>query len=80
MALELKNTLQAGFGRTVPATLLFEYPTIAALSAHLVGEFLAEPPGPLEPPPVDAGLLAEVDQLSDEEVESLLRELAGTAS
>ena len=36
MALELKNRLQRGLGRTIPVNTLFEHPTIDALSEHLI--------------------------------------------
>ena len=45
MAVELRNALAASLGRTVPATLLFDYPTIESLADHVLGELLpAQPP------------------------------------
>src|SRR5436305_10276019 len=38
MALELKNRLERGLGLTLSATLAWNYPTIAALAAYLLGE------------------------------------------
>ncbi|KYF91226.1 hypothetical protein BE20_15345 [Sorangium cellulosum] len=35
MGLELRNRIEAVLGITMPATLLWTYPTVAALSAHL---------------------------------------------
>jgi SAM-dependent methyltransferase/acyl carrier protein len=40
MAIELRNALGAGVKRTLPATLLFNYPTIDALSQYLCREVL----------------------------------------
>jgi acyl carrier protein len=39
MAVELRNRLEAGAGRSLPATLAFEHPTIEAISTYL-GEVL----------------------------------------
>ena len=41
MAVELKNRLQASVGRPLVSTLVFDYPTIAALSAYLLDELFA---------------------------------------
>ncbi len=35
MAVELRNTLARAFGQSLPVTLLFDYPTLDALAAHL---------------------------------------------
>ncbi len=34
-ALELRNALQARFGVSLPATAMFDFPTTAALAAHM---------------------------------------------
>ena len=78
MSLELRNRLETAFGLTLPATLAWNYPTVAAVAAHLE-ERLG-----LATPVVDAadsataadpeleGLLADIQGLSDEEVQRLL--------
>lgn len=38
LSLELRNRLERALGRALPATLAWNYPTIAALSTHLAGE------------------------------------------
>jgi acyl carrier protein len=35
MALEFRNRLEAGLGLTLPATLVWNYPTLTALATHL---------------------------------------------
>jgi myxalamid-type polyketide synthase MxaD len=104
MALDLKNRLEMDLGFSIPATLIFEYPTIETLSEYLVAEGLADlvasgaepdqntklsaPAGadtPEEPllgeavmEQADTELLAQIDQLSDEEVDALLSQMLAT--
>ncbi len=40
MAIELKSSLEAGVGRTLPATMVFNYPTLEAVVNYLVDEVL----------------------------------------
>jgi acyl carrier protein len=77
MSLELRNRLEGGLGLTLPATLVFNYPTVAALAVHLAERLgLSVAAGP------DAGgedaelesLLTELQGLSDDEVRRLLAE------
>lgn len=84
MAVQLRNLLSGGLGldKPLPATVMFDYPTIDALAAHLL-ERMA--------PPVDAeasvtaapGLAhpvlgaAAVAAMSDEQIEALLMERLG---
>jgi hypothetical protein len=73
LAVELRNTLSAALGRPLPATLLFDHPTIAALGEHLLGLVGGDPaPAPATPP----SLVGAIEDLSDEEVE---RQLAARA-
>jgi NRPS condensation-like uncharacterized protein len=49
MAVELKNRVQAALGCTLRSTLLFDHPTLTALTAHLdqlTGDAQAEPTAP----------------------------------
>ncbi|MBZ6232846.1 SDR family NAD(P)-dependent oxidoreductase, partial [Streptomyces olivaceus] len=46
MAVDLRNTLQADAGATLPATLVFDYPTVTRLAAHLAEEFGGTEPAP----------------------------------
>jgi acyl transferase domain-containing protein/acyl carrier protein len=75
MAVELRNGIGGLLGRTLPATLLFKYPTLHALA----GFVLESVPLPAEeaPPPSTAAIeadVAAVGALSDDDVRRLLAE------
>ncbi|SEL14067.1 myxalamid-type polyketide synthase MxaE and MxaD [Stigmatella aurantiaca] len=86
MSVELRNTLQRGLEKELPASVAFDHPTVIALAKRLASSVTAvEIPLPTvavaqEPRPqaaqADAGGLAErlsqVTELSDEEVERLI--------
>ena len=77
MALELRNTLSAETAQSLPATLLFNYPTVEDIAAYLEGVLLESPltrgaVGKLSennPAPLDR-----IEELSDEEVDRMLAE------
>jgi myxalamid-type polyketide synthase MxaB len=73
MAVELHNRLGMELGVSLPTTILFDYPTIDALSGCLLRDALgldaAEKTTPA-PPPVDE--LAQLDDLSQQELGDLL--------
>ena len=74
MAIELRNRLEAALGRSLSATLAWNYPTVATLVAHLAGVGDAPPAQPPQrailPLPDHVTGLAE---LSDEEALAALR-------
>jgi len=70
MSLEIRNRIEATLGITVPATLLWTYPTVAALAAHLGADADADAgaPAPREAsPPSAAELAARVEDMSADE-------------
>jgi NAD(P)-dependent dehydrogenase (short-subunit alcohol dehydrogenase family)/acyl carrier protein len=74
MAVELRNALGSSAGRALPATVVFDHPTVAKLADYLHDELYppaAAPAGPAEDQAVD-DLLARVSVLDDAEVEALL--------
>ncbi len=89
MAVELRNVLGAGLGlpRALPATLLFDYPTITAVTEYLAKDVLAlEVSGETQNGKAQAAVVEngkkeamkqELAQLSDEEAEALLLEELG---
>lgn len=75
MALELKNRLQQSVGQPLPATLAFDFPTIAALTSFIGEQVLRlrviEPAS--VPPTVTPGV-GDLDDLTEEEAAALLAE------
>jgi len=78
MAVELRNRLasSAGGNITIPATLMFDYPTIEAIARYLRRQILGpEAAAPEMPSSADADharAAARIAELSDEEAEALL--------
>jgi NADPH:quinone reductase-like Zn-dependent oxidoreductase/acyl carrier protein len=85
MAVELRNALTRSIGQSLPATLLFDYPTLDALTTHLMSVLLlnASPvaeKGELRDDAVSNAAAVAVASLSDDEAEAeLLAELNGSA-
>ena len=78
LSLELRNRLERALGRALPATLAWNYPTIAALAAHLSGETEAASapakPEPQTEPSAVSERLAAVSTISDADALSVLRQ------
>jgi hypothetical protein len=74
LAIELRNRLAGLLGRSLPATLAFDYPTIARQADFILGEVLQLSPAPPE------GLNSDetnpdslLENLSEEEMEAVLK-------
>jgi acyl carrier protein len=87
LAVELRNTLGRALGQSLPATLLFDYPTLDTLTDYLLDEVLGFAEVPLvevavDMPPDDAlrapaeALVGSIEDLSDDEVDRLLAQRA----
>jgi acyl transferase domain-containing protein/NADPH:quinone reductase-like Zn-dependent oxidoreductase/SAM-dependent methyltransferase/acyl carrier protein len=68
MSVELKNRLESNLAITLPATVIFEYPTIQALAQHIINDHLhrlTDPPPDSPPPddPIESAILAELTEL-----------------
>jgi acyl carrier protein len=87
MAMELKNAIDQAVGRKLPPTLVFEYPTIEAISSYLLREVIRlEKPAESQiiTPPLETiqtttasqrnATISQLEQISDEEAEAILLE------
>ena len=77
MAVELRNVLTRSLGKSLPATLLFDYPSLDALSEFLLRTFglvtaAVASASSAEAPPPAAGDDAAIASLSDAEAEAML--------
>jgi acyl transferase domain-containing protein/NAD(P)-dependent dehydrogenase (short-subunit alcohol dehydrogenase family) len=70
MAVEMRNKLGQALQTTLPASLLFDYPTLEKIKTYLLAEVLtvdgskaAPQPGPEQPTASAEAVLAEIDQL-----------------
>jgi len=72
MAVDLRNRLgkDLGLPRSLPATLVFDYPNLEALAGY-IGQLLAPAAPATAPPPAPGDALGAIDDLSDEEIEAL---------
>lgn len=84
MAMELRNALERGVGLRLPASVVWNHPTVDALAAHLTERIAAaEPPGtatpsdPAPPPSGPASLRDRVDALARSDDDEILRALRG---
>lgn len=81
LAVELRNRLSSGLSlqRALPATLVFECPTVEALAEYL-HRLSTAPASPARDVPERSGVqgvLATVDEMTDEEVEALFQRRTG---
>ncbi len=88
MAVEVRNILGSGLNlkRGLPATLVFDYPTVSAIADYIMNEMDLVPTGAKQESPLTKSdedisgkgsmdnLLDELEGLSDEEVDRLLAE------
>lgn len=84
MALQLSNRIKTSFQIEFPATLIFEYPSVSALTTHLLNEVLVldtvsqnsplqTEKTPVVKPEVDStATLSDIEQLSASELEALI--------
>jgi len=77
LAVELRNTLATALGRPLPATLLFDHPTIDALTDHLLRELSTSDTPQFDVSGPSTGTSAStivdcIEDLSDAEVERQL--------
>lgn len=75
LAIELRNRLGRALGRKLPATLLFESPTINTLGETLIAEFIDAPADlamAMSPQSAGASALDGLEDLSEEELDLML--------
>ncbi len=80
MALELRNALASEFSQSLPATLLFNYPAVEDIAAFLYARLFGGKERPVEEP-VKSELsdLDSIEELSDEEIDTILAQRLGGA-
>jgi acyl transferase domain-containing protein/NADPH:quinone reductase-like Zn-dependent oxidoreductase len=82
MAVELRNLLKSDLALDggLPATLVFDYPTVDGIAHFLARDVLGleAPPTTAAAEPAPATVLSRVEDLSDEEVDRLLGERLGS--
>ena len=77
MSIELRNRLQTSMGRPLPATLAFDFPSLAAMADYFCGvcaEPSAEPRNSRDETPELEREIAELEQLSPADTEKVLAE------
>lgn len=79
MAVELRNALSRAFERSLPATLLFDYPSIRAISTYLAGQLnigtvLQSKSSVVETeePASTEDLLRQIEAMEDDDIDRLL--------
>ncbi len=76
-AVELRNVLAAQFGMSLPASLVFDCPTIEAIAGYLDERLSSIAPAPIVPPRAQdeevSRILSQIEQVTDDDVELLLR-------
>jgi NADPH:quinone reductase-like Zn-dependent oxidoreductase/acyl carrier protein len=85
MAVELCGCLGNALGRSLPATLLYDYPTVEVLARYLSQGFLGlegSPAGSVPSSSVSEGsdVLHEIENLDEDEIDRLLKERGTTTS
>ena len=79
MAVELRNALGMAMGRSLPSTLLFDYPTLEVLTGYFAAEVLKLPVD-AEAPAAPGGQVdfaaesARLEELFEDDLAALLRE------
>ncbi|HWE60509.1 MAG TPA: beta-ketoacyl reductase, partial [Chloroflexota bacterium] len=83
MAVELRNRLQLQLGMPLAGTLLFDYPTLTTLAAYLLDQLPADSTAAHEDTATAgesedgrATLLAEIEELSDQDLDAMLASLS----
>jgi len=76
MAVELRSVLSTDLGRSLPSTLVFDYPTLAALAGYLAEQVFEWEPAAIAEPANKVGedlhsILDRIEALSDEDVERM---------
>ncbi|CAK0745421.1 Malonyl CoA-acyl carrier protein transacylase (modular protein) [Gammaproteobacteria bacterium] len=78
MTVELGRRLQAAVGQSLRFTLVFDYPTLEALTDYLTTDVLKLAPAAEEMTPVDNTARVEIAEMSDAEAEALLLQKLNT--